>query len=601
MCTSKSHIDFVDFYTVLLTQDMVRHHGDPLNFRRDAVKLQRRVRNEGFSFLTKTLPLLGKAVDKALCDGVFTCPPHFSKVRGTAYPKFLTGLLKRVFHPDGVLKTDADVSAVRDLRQICFLLYKYELPHNEEVIDEFFESFKNVDRNLPQHIDFSNADGQNLARALKVANALLNDLLEGYTSEECIPGHGPGAVASGEKNWEKMTFRTHYECIHQKFPYYKFFSTNAADLASNVKEYWDRERVPSGIAKVVLVPKDSRGPRLISMEPLEFQWIQHGIMKALVKRIENHPLTRGHVNFTDQEINQQHALQGSVSGDSVTLDMKEASDRVSCWLVDILFAGTKLLPELMATRTEATELPSQEVVLLRKFAPMGSALCFPIESLVHWALAVSTLHVFGGVRLKRARAAVYVYGDDIVIKGQNHAPLFSVFPKFGLRFNEGKCCTTGSFRESCGMDAFLGQDVTPLKIKKLAPSQPYDAHGYVSYISYVNRLWSDAYYSSSKYMEDQLVKLYGPIPHVRSNSDVPGFTSDRSVHTNAGLFRFRWNKNLQRWEHKVKALCGKKVYAAMDRREYHRKMVTDSEEFLAGVYMVPRHVKLKTRWSGSLW
>jgi hypothetical protein len=601
----KSHTDFfVGLYKVLLTEDIVRFYGQPLQFDRDFRCIENRVKNEGFSFLTKTLPSLAKAIDKALVEGFLTIPTAFKKAKGKAYPAFMQVLLGMVFDREGFVKTDPSVTAVRDLRQVCYLCYKYEETYEEKTISIFLENFKDVDSSLgwdPDFTGYSFETQEVILSILNVARKLLHDVLQDFDGNDIIePRHGPGAVATGEKNWEKMNFARKYDCIHQVYPYYKFFFANAMDLAASVKKYKSLEQLPSGIAKVVLVPKDSRGPRLISMEPLEFQWIQQGLSRTLVKFIENHELTRGHVNFTDQEINRKLALRGSVSGDIVTLDMKEASDRVSLWLVRELFRDTPILAHLEGTRTEATELPTQEILLMRKFAPMGSALCFPVESLVHWSLAVATLNVVDRKSMKYARKSVYVYGDDIVIKGKNHMSLFDTFPYFKLKFNKDKCCTTGIFRESCGMDAVLGESVSIMKIKKPLPSSPYDAEGMVSYLETCNRLGSDGYAASSLHVGKYLLKVYGRIPHVQENSGVPGFVSEAMLLSNPSSFKHRWNEELQRSEWYVRVPVARKHYRNLCRREYLRALLTRSEEFRPGVYAEPRSIKLKWGWFPGL-
>jgi hypothetical protein len=614
-------------YKALLVQDMVRHYANPKSFKRDFDYLESRLGHEGFSFFTKTLPILGKAVDSALLSGVLTTPPAFKQPNGKRFPAFLQVLFGRVFEKDGSLKSEPCISAVKDLRQILYLCYKYEVEYEEKVITDFLQNFRNVDEGLGGEIplDLSSSNFY----VLEVARTLLNGLFSGgsITSDTCLPGHGPGAVASGEKNWEKMQFKCKYKNLHAKFPSYLFFYANAAELAANVAHYRSLEERDFGVSKVVLVPKDSRGPRMICMEPLEYQYFQQGLSKEITKLIADHELTRGHVNFKNQEINRSLALAGSASSDIVTLDMKEASDRVALWLVRDLFADTGILPLLEATRTEFTRLPDGEEIRLRKFAPMGSALCFPIESLVFWSLAVSSIHVYGEVSLEKALRSVYVYGDDIVIKGQNHESLFDTFESVGMKFNEGKCCTTGIFRESCGMDAVLGQAVIPTKVKQPIPSSPYDAEGYVSYLALSNALWKDAYYSTSDYVDEKLRVMYGEIPRTAPKSDCPGlvdprasgFPRDSGKHTK---FRYRWNKELQRCEYRVKKLRTFKLYSmeiehmspesrakaitefgySRDRSEYHRKVIQCGEEpeFVAGVYTIPHRVKLQQGWTCSL-
>jgi hypothetical protein len=254
----KSHTEFyLGLYNVLITQDMVRQYGSASMFARDFVTIQSRVSNEGFPFLTNTLPALAKAIDNALVCGRFTPITHFSCVKGTSIPKFLRVLMERVFEQDGSVKIDPCISAVRDLRQILYLLYKYELPHKEEIVNEFLNNFKQVDQSLgwsgnaylaayidslvhatdrdtatncsgttttvrnnscmPEApIDFpaDNDIAERFVGVLHEARALLSELLGPVSLYDIRPAHGPGAVANGQKNWEKMNFSTHYECIH---------------------------------------------------------------------------------------------------------------------------------------------------------------------------------------------------------------------------------------------------------------------------------------------------------------------------------------------------------------------------------------------------
>jgi hypothetical protein len=596
----KSHTRFLlGLYKSLMYGDMVRHYGNLRSFSKDFETLEVRTRNEGLSFLTKTLPQIGKRIDNALVTGLLTHTSSSLKdAKGCAYPAFLQVLLSRVFEKDGSVKAEPCITAVKDLRQLLYLAYKYEVPYGKNVEATAINNFCRVNSSCPENFQESDEETR---QVLRVARTLLRDLFQDFDpTEGFVPGHGPGSVATGESNWEKMQFKRLYDSVHQVYPYYSYFVANAMDLASRVSWYKGLERLPSGTSKVVLVPKDSRGPRTISMEPLEIQYAQQGLKRLLYPFIERHKLTRGHVNFTDQNINRELARVGSYPRKCVTLDMKEASDRVSLALVRELFCETKLLRYLEGLRTTNTELPDGTVVPLRLFAPMGSALCFPIMSVVHWSLAVAALNVRDLLPVEQARRAVYVYGDDIVIKGENHEALIAVFPKVGLLFNEGKCCTTGIFRESCGMDAMLGEDVTPLKLKKLFPSSPYDAVGYVSYIEASNRLFADTYYAGSSYIDKELAQIYGPIPYVDDVSSCPGLTTSRAPNgNNHEVFRFRYNANLQRGEIRVRHVVDKKHYVDLNRSEYHRKLMIHSSEFVAGVYSVPRRVKLKMGWAAA--
>lgn len=251
-----------------------------------------------------------------------------------------------------------------------------------------------------------------------------------------------------------MMFKRYYRSLAERFPYEDYFFFNLSHMCDELRSYLSLEELDTPVAKVVLVPKDSRGPRLISSEPLEVQWIQQMLMANMVHTIETHPLTRGLVNFTDQSVNRRLALRGSTEESNflVTLDMKDASDRVHSTLVRILFPNT-WVAALMAARSTATRLPNGEVVQLHKFAPMGSATCFPVEALIFWALSTATIidssnsltingravtttpfatlnMLFRGLERCGTPAcdrAVYVYGDDIILHREDYTVVERTF------------------------------------------------------------------------------------------------------------------------------------------------------------------------------
>jgi hypothetical protein len=80
------------------------------------------------------------------------------------------------------------------------------------------------------------------------------------------------------------------------------------------------------------------------------------------------------------------AKEGSVSGEIATIDLSDASDRVSLALVEELFGfNPGFLRFLKLSRSPFAQLPGGELVLLNKFASMGSALTFPVEAMVFTA------------------------------------------------------------------------------------------------------------------------------------------------------------------------------------------------------------------------
>lgn len=555
----------------------------------DVKTLTARATSEGMTFLTRTLPSLGKCLDKALASDIplTVDATSFALSKHPPYaPLFLGGYWQKIFDVTGRLKTlpaspttdangipteqwDGDgvhpqasaemrelVGAVSAIRQICFLLYKLEGSHSEESEAETITTFVEVDKSLPQmHDDLIVSSATE--RALENARLLAHRVLGGSSRESglnllnIVPGHGPGAVATGEKPWKKMNFSRFYEKLDEKYSYADYFYFNYTHLCDNLESLEGLTTLHAGTAKVVLVPKDSRGPRLISMEPLELQWIQQGQNKALVKQIESSSLTRGRVNFTDQLINRRLAKFNSMDGGYATIDMKEASDRVSCWLVN------KVLPReiceyLHASRSLDTLLPTGELLTLRKFAPMGSSVCFPVEALIFWCLAVGTLKTIRTSRDFKDLPDVYVYGDDIILPKQDVDVVERVFNECHLVLNKDKCCTGRFFRESCGMDAFLGCPVIPIRVKKrLNDSSP---QAILSHVSYSNSLRRQGYDQAADYLQQHVTRKFGSVPILNRAEVHPlafvdtKWTNDEVIDRIRSNFKVRYNKAYQREE-----------------------------------------------------
>lgn len=530
----RNHNSRSDFYITLfeaLYHDVVGAISPQSDQSRDLDTVRSRYCQEGMSFFTVTLPRLGKAVMQSLGTGTRLQHPNFARSKGTELPAFCGTLFSLVFRPDGfpifwkleppglrevggsdrpgVRKDsnecrEASVVALKALLQLTMSFYKLDVPYTHEKESKVLEDFVETDREVPE--SFPDSDQRVI---LSIARKLIARVVNGVDPLSGVPRHGPGAVATGEKSHQKHHFKRFYTRLNRVFPYDEWFYYNSSHLCDSLQELQAMETHEAGTAKVVLVPKDSRGPRLISCEPLEYQWIQQSLLGVLVPQIESHPWTRGHVNFTDQSINQRLALESSLSSDMATLDMKEASDRVGLALVRELFSD-QWYEALYASRSPRTKLPDGRIVDMKKFAPMGSAVCFPIEALVFWSLSVAAL-IAHGLEPEEARANVYVYGDDIICHSDHHAMISSTLDRFGLKLNLSKCCVTGFFRESCGMEAYLGHPVTPTKIRRTW--SPRRKPGCLSsYVALSNALYDKGYFESAKHIEDSLREIWGHIP-----------------------------------------------------------------------------------------
>lgn len=515
---------------------------------RDFQTLRSRTLAEGVSFLTKTLPSLGKTFDQALDTGSLVPHPSFRKAKGRTNPAFLRGLFSELFDASGTL-VGKSVAVIKAIRQLCYLVYKLEFPFStkdeQAVIARFLKNEENLE-NLEITTD------------LKISRELISRVLSGFNPKEILPRHGPGAVSTGEKGDQKWEFSRLYDPIHQCFPYYEYFIVGGAtELIDRIKWYRSLAREKTGKAKVVLVPKDSRGPRLISMEPLEYQWIQQGLNKALVRRLENNVLTRGRINFSDQKVNKDLALESSRNRAYCTLDLKDASDLVSCKLVEALFPED-LLKYFMSVRSHVTTLPSGEEVVQKKYAPMGSAMCFSVEALVFWAISVAAVSDHFGWHYSQVADLVYVYGDDIIVPTVCFDKVVQYLEGAGLVVNTQKCCVNGAFRESCGTDAYNGVDVTPLKMSTVWSSDPRSVGCLASYSAYANSLAERGYHATAAYVFGILEETMGLLPHGTISSGFPCIRMDSvsdAVRENiAKGIRVAWSTKYQSYKVKVRVI-----------------------------------------------
>lgn len=506
-----------DVYTTLGTLVAPRY------IRLERRKISRRLQREGIGFLTKSLPRLGKALDRALLGDVPLDCTGFRQEPGTRLPRLFGKVFQRVFSSDGWLLPAPCVESIRALRQLTYLYYKYELPYDRTLEQEVIRTFTETEKEVCEDVRFlrdqygdlsaaSRVSGNSVnpiyperLRQLRRARKLVYNLFSGFDVQGISPRHGPGVVSSKEKYEAKYMFTRINPRAQLVFPFDEYFFINRNHFCASL-DALERAQEVEYPARVVLVPKDSRGPRVISCEPLENQWLQQGLMRSMVAWIESHPLTRNAVRFTNQEPNRMAALAGSYHGTLATLDLKEASDRVSMWLVEQLFPEP-LLGALAATRSLTTVLPDGTQVPLHKFAPMGSACCFPVLAICIWALLSSELSDDG----KPVHTDFLVYGDDVIVDTAQAVHAINTLESYGLHVNMNKSCTTGLFRESCGMDAYDGVDVTPVRFRTVWCETP-TAGSYESWIAYANQLYHRGYTTTAMYIAERMASIYGAIP-----------------------------------------------------------------------------------------
>lgn len=224
----------------------------------------------------------------------------------------------------------------------------------------------------------------------------------------------------------------------------------------------------TALSKTIFVPKTFDSYRTIGMEPATHMWYQEGLNDAIVHRIHETDLRR-RFDPAKQEPNREAARLGSqdeTDESLCTIDLSAASDSVSLEHVKTWFSDSCLYIPLMCTRTKATVLPNGEILEMKKFAPMGSAVNFAVESLVFMAITESAIRQQGG-RVSESRYRVY--GDDIVVEKKYFSAVCQRLEQNGFKVNSSKSFSgTGpvQFRESCGAFYLNGIDVSPIQISR---------------------------------------------------------------------------------------------------------------------------------------
>jgi len=212
--------------------------------------------------------------------------------------------------------------------------------------------------------------------------------------------------------------------------------------------------------RIETVPKSWKTDRTIACEPegnIPFQLAFDTYVKSRLR-------TRG-VDLSDQTINQDLARLGSIDGSLATIDLKQASDTISLNVVHALLPHP-WMQYLLAVRSHKGVGFQQEYVY-EKFSSMGNGCTFALETLIFWAIAKA---------VSERGDTVSVYGDDVILQTERVSAFRAAIAYFGFDVNISKSFWQGPFRESCGLDAYLGVDVTPFYIRFKSFGKPELCH-----------------------------------------------------------------------------------------------------------------------------
>lgn len=517
---------YLPFVEALLLDALHIGQASEVEVLRDLKTIRSRIEHEGLSFLTITLPTFGSAFDHALSEKMVDLSNFQGWKHWRCLPSFLRGFTRRVFDPTtGGLLDDPSVQCIKAIRQICLCFKKLGLrcsrSREQKAIDRYIETEQYLKTFVPDTVEMDQFQ--------LVSSLLWGNLLADFDHHQVCPRHGPGAVVEKLTQNSKYASRLWHERLNPFFPIDAYVYANAEHVLDEEGEELSLPEDQESPVKVTLVPKTLKAPRIIAIEPCCMQYAQQGLSRYLISRLESGWITRGHINFTDQSVNQNLAMEASQTEEFATLDMSDASDRVSLSVVRRMLRDCpNLLGALEASRSKAARIPSGLVINLEKFASMGSAVCFPIESMVFFTIIIGSIlkEQKLPVTLRNiyiVSRKVYVYGDDIIIPTDMAHAVTRSLSLLGNKVNSRKSFSKGKFRESCGTDAYAGHWVTPTYLRATWPRDRRNASELISLVAAGNQFYLAGYYRSFLHLKAVVEEVLGPLPQVQSTSSGLGW------------------------------------------------------------------------------
>lgn len=610
-------------------------------FERDLERVRNLVHCRGISLFVDEFPAVAKHLDRCLDTG-FYIPSHLPTSRQVnrtvVIPKLFRGLYLEVFNKDGILRESPSTEAVFFLRQLLLFAKKTELECGVRAkIDEVFE-FLTVDYALPKphgiwesdvpgdwdqdfltfedNFGYRSPTDVGVARFLENASkvaGILTSTLGSYDPLDWRFRHGPGAISEVTGPTNKFCWRNWSDRLESVFPVadcgYHNYGAWATSTVEPDCDYGyhnrDQRKVTSRevASRLICVPKTHSKPRLIAAEPSEHQWCQQNIWHYFCEKAGDSWIG-DFCRFRDQSHNQNLCLEGSKGGALATLDLSSASDCVTCAVVEYTFGSNPaLVRALAASRTRFVKLPENLGFhahrKLNKFSTMGSAVTFPVESMVF--LVISLAAILTRMQLKvtmknimSLKGQVTVFGDDIIVPREHRDAVVYALEHCMFKVNTRKSYDCYNFRESCGVDAFRGQDVTPVYWKGLNTGKPESK---ASTLAVHNNLIKRFLMHTAGYIAST-VRKRSQIPYVSPDSGVIGFHC-RTESRLPTFTRRRWNRSLHREENLILTLRGEvtKVPTNDDSAllQYFTEAPSPYDIWRHGVAQRPR-LKLRRGW-----
>lgn len=596
----------------------------------DYQRIERIVASRGISFIMIEMPDGAKIIDQALSRGRLWAdmlPNSFGSIRH-GHRKLFRCLTTKVFDDEGFLRDNVDTRAVFFLRQVLILAKKTEEDCSYAAVEAEVDAFRQIDEslyrpslnwlgdelflnspglsfgdNLRSEPDLFSHRDQVRPKLIRLVEQVADAMSKSFPPvdwRQINPRHGKGAVADAKTGTDKYLFPTWSPKLEAFFPQ-NYYSMTREDLAIHEAVYSLRAHEPP--VRLMTVPKTLKAPRMIASEPASHQFLQLGLMQWIRDNMPR-PL-RSSIDFSKQLLSQVACLEASKTGDMATVDLSAASDRLSCWTVERIFrANPTLLEALHACRsrwlTNATKIGEPYNFILKKYAPMGNGTTFPVQSIVYAILSIASILYEEGLQctpaaINSATGRIRVYGDDIILPSSAVPNLVLLLEYLQLKVNRSKTFSEGHFRESCGMDAFMGVDVTPVKMPALELSP--DPESLVSWCDVSKGAASKGLFNLSRWMESKLTKAQREL--LPRTQGTLGCMTLWNYFPGVDGGRRRYNRSLYR--HEVLALTSqpknvvRKRHSDRDLLQYFTEAPAPDSRWEAG-FLVRKRTQLRVRW-----
>ncbi len=427
----------------------------------------------------------------------------------------------------GILLDEPDIEAIYAIRQLTLTFSKILLPctpaRERKAMNDYIQCDKEVGDVASCLPNSSYSEFGRMAQLL--FGSLFSSLDQEVYNETIVPKHGPGAVAERLSSNGKFQSQYWTDRLEEVFHVGDFLYPNAryvSEYSEDGVAFLEPEaELPS---RVISVPKTQKTPRIIAIEPSTIQYVQQGILEVFMRDIHSSFLNE-FIGTKSQEPNQLLAQKGSSDRTLATLDLSEASDRVSSQLVEKLMSRHPLSQRaVFACRSQRASVPGQGVISLNKFASMGSALCFPFEAMVFLTIIFLGIEKEQGYQFTkrsdflRFLGEVRVYGDDLIVPVDFVHTVVEQLEHFGARVGLSKSFWNGKFRESCGKEYFDGHDVSIVKFRRLFPSHRQQVAELVSLIEFRNQLYFAGCWETVSWLDGKIKKIVKHYPIVEPTS-----------------------------------------------------------------------------------